>query len=45
VNSEQPGGDGRSGRDESSVKTKPEFSVSLLKSLADRLRFMNTQIK
>jgi CRP-like cAMP-binding protein len=27
------------------VKTKPDFSVSLLKSLADRLRFMNTQIK
>ena len=27
------------------VKTKPDFSVSLLKSLADRLRFMNGQMK
>ena len=27
------------------VRTKPDFSVSLLKALADRLRFMNTQIK
>jgi CRP/FNR family cyclic AMP-dependent transcriptional regulator len=27
------------------VTTKPDFSVSLLKSLADRLRFMNTQLR
>jgi CRP-like cAMP-binding protein len=27
------------------VRTKPDFTVSLLKELADRLRFMNTQIK
>jgi len=27
------------------IKTKPDFSVSLLKSLADRLRFMNAQLK
>jgi len=27
------------------IKTKPDFSLSLLKSLAERLRFMNAQLK
>jgi CRP-like cAMP-binding protein len=27
------------------IKTKPDFSMSLLKSLAERLRHMNTQLK
>lgn len=27
------------------IKTKPEFSMSLLKSLVERLRYMNTQLK
>jgi CRP-like cAMP-binding protein len=27
------------------IKTKPDFSMSLLKSLAERLRHMNSQLK